>query len=543
MPSALRRRRRDLGPGALLALAALAAGTLGSAGAAAADPPPAPAPGDTAPVAAAPQPHARPRSAVGPVDDRAFRYTTPADTDLGRAVGEQLIILSIGYIQYATNKANEADWDVGTNWDGVRSKLTLSASSFDDNRFPTNWLTHPFAGYWYYTAARSNRLPILPSLTIAAASATMWEMFGELREHVAINDIIATPATALPLGESLLQLGAFFQRGRRTAPVTALGWMLAPLKSTHDAIDGLRPLEASVVDDLGLPADVWHRFAVGGSSGLTWQEGARSQLDLRGYVKTELVTLPGYRRAWTGSQWFGSGEVSSIKIAAAGAENRFVDMFIGASALPVGWHWQDVRASAGGGLRGTSFLAGLHTAAEYATHDYDRDDRRGPDRVGLAAAGVTLEQMVFADAVTLRARLDVLANFAGVDAYALPEYHARFGDAGLTSVLAKQRYHHAYGATVRPTLELTIGRVDAGADARFDAFESIEGVDVEGPVPGGEVGVTDRRAAGRVWLGITPARHVRVYLTGERNERWGRMADVRASRSEVGMYLGTEVVF
>lgn len=474
--------------------------------------------------------------------DPAFVYTKPADRDYLRVVIEEALILGVGYVQYGATQSNQSDWDVGADWPGVRSKLIWGASSFDDNRFDTNWLTHPLAGFFYYAAARGNRLGVFPSFAIAFGASTLWEELGELHEHVAINDVIVTPLSALPLGESTLQMGSFLHRGRRTPLLVALGWLFAPFKSAHDALDGLTPVPAEEVDELGLPADVWHRFSIGAAGGVTAQQRGPRQADVRGSLRSELITLPGYRREGQRGSVFDSGEVTSLRFLLGESEGRVVDLAFGASVLPAGWFWQDVGVDAAGALRGGELVAALNVGAEYMHHDYDRDGRRSEDRIGLVSAGATVDGIIHAGAATLRTRIDLLGDFAGVDAYALPEYQRAHGDAGLTSVLRTRAYYHAYGTTVRPSLELTVGRFDAGGEARFDAFRAIDNVDVEGPLPG-EVVPTDRRFSARAWVGVTPWRHLRFFTGVEGNERSGAVANVRASRSELSAQAGMELLF
>lgn len=476
-------------------------------------------------------------------EDPAFVYTTGrAPRDYVRTVVEELGILGLGLLQYSSVKSNEADWDVGVDWPGVRSKLLWSASSFDDNRFDTNWLTHPAAGFLYYSTARGNRLDVLPSFAATVLASTVWEELGELREQVALNDIVVTPVSALPLGESALQLGAFLHRGRRTPALVALGWLFAPWKSAHDLVDGLTPQGAYVVDELGLPADVWHRFTAGGSAGVTAQQGGARSLDGSGHFETELVTLPGYRRDGKRSVLFGAGEVTSTRFQMAASRGELVDLAFEARTVPTGWYRQEVDAGAAGGLYGSETLLGLEIAAEYTTHDYDRDRRRPSDRIALVSAGGSMEEIVHVGPLTLRGRVRVLGDFAGVGAYALSEYQRVSGEAGLTSVLRKERYYHGYGATLWPQLDVAVGAFDAGAQLRFDAFQAIEHVDVDGPLDG-EVPASDRRTSARAFAGVSPWRHLRLYVAGERNERSGSVAEVHAARSELSARVGAELVF
>ena len=156
--------------------------------------------------------------------------------------------------------------------------------------------------------------------------------------------------------------------------------------------------------------------------------------------------------------------------------------------------------------------------------------------------GGTIEETAHFRGVRVSARLDILGDFAGVDAYALPEYQQARADQGLTSVLRKEHYYHAFGGTVRPRLELAYGAFDAGIEARFDSFRAIEHVDVDGELEN-EVPAADRRTSGRAWLGAKPWKYLRVFVAGERNQRAGSVANVHASRRETGVHLGMELVF
>lgn len=475
-------------------------------------------------------------------EDLALAYTTPAAPNYLRAAIEEVGLLGLGLVQYTSTRSNEGDWDVRTDWSGVRSKLVWGVASLDDNRFDTNWLTHPGAGFLYYSVARSNRLGVFSSFAISTLASTTWETIGEIREQIALNDVIVTPVSSLSLGESALQLGSFFQRGRRTAPLVALGWLFAPIKSTHDAIDGLTPQGAYVVDDLGFPADVWHRFTIGGSAGVTSQQRGPRSVDERAFVQSELVTVPGYHQAGRRTLVFGAAEVTSLRLGAGVSRGDVVDLAFAASAMPGGWYSKDVEVGPDGRLRGSELLTGLYLSAEYTLHDYDRDGRRPRDRIALVGAGGAVAQTVHAGRLTLRTRLEILGDFAGVEAYALPEYQRASGDLGLTSVMRNHHYYHAYGATVRPRLEAALGRFDAGGEARFDAFRAIDRLAVEGPVPS-EVAAADRRVSARTWIGVRPWRHLRVSLSGELGERAGDVGFAHASRTEAGAHLGTELVF
>jgi len=154
-----------------------------------------------------------------------------------------------------------------------------------------------------------------------------------------------------------------------------------------------------------------------------------------------------------------------------------------------------------------------------------------------------MEETVHAGPLLVRARVDLLTTFAGVDAYALPEYDALRGRERVTSILRNQSYYHAYGGTVRPRLELEAGRLDSGVDLRADWFEQITGRDRGGGAVDLGIAATDRRLIGRTFVGFRPTPHIRLSLMAEARERMGRIEDVRSRRAEIGMHGGIESLF
>lgn len=504
---------------------------------------------------------ASPVGAAPPVVDAGeelgspFHYTTPPNRHYFRAFVEDVAVLGLGYAQYASNKAgNEVDWDLAPDWSSVERKLTFGALTFDNNHFDTNWLTHPGAGFLYYSAARTNRLSIPVALLYTGVSSTLWEYFGELREHAAINDLIATPMTGLPLGETMLHLGAFFQRGSDAFGSTALSWMFGSFKNVHDAIDGLEPARGCAVerhlDDLGLCSDdgkseAWHRFTLGASVGMTHQHDGVTQGDVRGFATSRIIELRGYGGPGNTHHFFSDGEVSELALRAGTAEGQIVDIGLEARAAPWGYASQDVIVDPEGQLRGYGVVAAFAFGAEYGRHDYDRDRVRRPtgDRIALVNAGPMLEERVHLSAWTLRARLDGYVDFAGVEAYAMPEERQTYGDIHLASVLRNEGYYHAYGATLRPALALENRAIDFGTDLRVDWFTMIASRDVEPISTDTRIQASDRRLVSHAWLGVHPARHLRLSVTGELQSREGRVGLSRAGRSEIGMHGGFEFLF
>lgn len=476
--------------------------------------------------------------------DRAFRYTRSVPKDYVRAALEEVLVLGGGLVEYAVNTNNQEDQNLGYTWRDFRGKLVFDTVSFDNNRFGTNWLTHPGAGFLYYQAARSNRLSILESFAISFATATLWELVAELREKVAANDMIVTPVSGFALGEASLQLGSFFHRSRSEAARVVGGFLFAPLKSIDDRFDRLTPLPASRIDDIGLDDDGWHRFTIGGSAGITKQRDGRTWSDGRVEARTRLVTLPGYAREGHHTGAFVAGEVSTLHVSATTSNGRLADIDVGGSVMPAGWYLQHTSIDERGRLRGHGLLTGLLVDAEYTHHDWARSEGGAGNLIATVDAGVGFEHALHAGPLVLRTNADALLAFAGVESIALPAYRRVHGDDGLTSVLARWGYYHATGASLRPRLEATLGAFDFSASMRIDLFRSVKGFDVEGTAgTRSEVVPSDSRTVARVTLGASPSRHVRLHVDAEQRARAGQAGDQTESAMERSLLGGVDIVF
>src|SRR3954465_5490381 len=108
-------------------------------------------------------------------------------------------------------------------------KLTFKAWSFDASSFPTNFAAHPLAGTFYYTTARSNRSSPLESLGWASLASLTWEL-AEFPENVSLNDLVVTPVAGASIGESLVQMSRWLDRGPQSLSRRVLSGLLFPMK-------------------------------------------------------------------------------------------------------------------------------------------------------------------------------------------------------------------------------------------------------------------------------------------------------------------------
>src|SRR5205807_1743091 len=105
----------------------------------------------------------------------------------------------------------------------------------------------------------------------AIVGGFLWEYFGEFREEVSINDILVTPFAGVAIGETTMQIGSVFKRGKKTFANDFLAAFFAPIRALNDWADDADPKRSTDLDALGLPREVWHRFDVFAGGGATWQ--------------------------------------------------------------------------------------------------------------------------------------------------------------------------------------------------------------------------------------------------------------------------------
>jgi hypothetical protein len=414
---------------------------------------------------------------------------------------------------------NARDWQLHWDVPSWKRKLTgFDAVRLDQNTFDTNARDHPLAGMAAYHIARGNGLGAGTSVIVTFGSAVVWEYLIEFKELVALNDLVENPAGGFALGEPLYQLGEFFQRGSPTLFNRALAGALSPVASMNDWVDGrVRPREA--VDALGFTREVWHRFQLTSAFGATTYDRGVSRGGTDIGAGADLVMLRGYGNPGSFARRVRPGDFSlvstELETGPAGV--------VGGTALThtsvLGRYWQRLARDAGGRLHGTGFLLGLGSGFEYWAHDR----LSGRDfLVAMNLLGPMWELTGRRDGVRLRWRGQVLGDFAMVKSLAfeglMPPtsgevYHP--GDYGgdFPGPLGAHGYYHALGVTAGTRLELEYWGWDAGAQARGDHFDSIEGLDRFQEELTRDLHLIDRRLTTRLWLGVRP---------------WGRWARVGA---------------
>jgi hypothetical protein len=496
----------------------------------------------------------RPAAAPTPIQDlTAYPYAVPPEKHHLRAALEGITVVGVGLVDYLLNTnargghlaPGDQRWDLRYDWPIFRQKLTGDYYRLDTNRLNTNYISHPFAGAMYYTAARANHLSVFESFGYATVGSFMWEYFGEFREEVSINDVIATPVGGAAIGETLMQLGGFFKRGRKSFVTDALSVLLAPARAINDWADGEAPLRSGDVDDLGLAREPWHRFDLFAGASATWQptdapdRAHTAYGDARLGLDTRVVALPGYAGAAQRSAIFDDGNASHFRFDMAMSEGKLHDALFLAEVMPAGYYWRHASLDDRGRLRGDGALVGLRASFEYAAHTYDRGRGRPMDVVvTVSPIGIGAEYTHDAGPFRLRSRVDVAGGLVGVVSDALVDYRRRHAgdDTDLQTVLREQGYYHALGVTLMPSVSLTYGAFELGGRARLDSFAGIRGFDEQQDRIAHEHVLADRRVelAASVTYRL-PGTHFIASLEGRRLGRMGDVGEVHTSRSELSL--------
>lgn len=118
----------------------------------------------------------------------------------------------------------------------------LSAWDWDDNQFTTNHLDHPFHGYIYFTAFRSNGYNFYESSLATLAGSYIWETAGETQAP-SINDLVNTTFGGIILGEmthrlarNILGRGARNKNSRMSSEISAM--FANPVNALNRWMDG-----------------------------------------------------------------------------------------------------------------------------------------------------------------------------------------------------------------------------------------------------------------------------------------------------------------
>jgi hypothetical protein len=330
-------------------------------------------------------------------------------------------------------------------------KLTLKAWSFDASAYETNFVAHPLAGTFYYTTARSNRLEPLESLGLASLASLTWEL-AEFPENVSFNDLIVTPVAGASIGESLVQLSRWLDRGPRSPARSVLSALLFPMKLVNG---GPPPDESeSGAFRAGLS------LLAGSSLGVGPEMGVR--------MSTRLVHFPGFGEPGEGSQLGFGGNVSQISVDARGGRSGLADLRFTAGASMATLYQRSIDT----GGQGWDLLVSGGVVYDFRQHAWGDGPHDAWSSVHVPGLGLQLRRIEGPFRATLRA--DLALTFAGVRSFVLDGAPELLPVETLTTTQQSWGYTMGFGLSAAPSLELAYGPLSldlrAAIDTRYGAL-------------------------------------------------------------------------
>src|SRR5437016_5239804 len=275
-------------------------------------------------------------------------------------------------------------------------KLTLRAWSFDASAFPTNFLAHPLAGTLYYTIARSNRSGPLESLGWASLASLTWEL-AEYPENVSFNDLMVTPVAGASIGESLVQLSQWLDRGPPSTGRRVLSAVLFPMKLLNGA-------PAADEGEAGALAANLRLISAFGAHGGP-QAGVR--------VATRLVHFPAFGEPGEGARFGFGGNVSGLSLDARAGRSGLGDLRFTAGAALATLYQRSLQAE----RDGWDLLASGGVAYALRERAWDGGPLDAWSSVHVPGLGIQLRRMDGPFQMTLRA--DLALTFVGARSFAL----------------------------------------------------------------------------------------------------------------------------
>ena len=129
----------------------------------------------------------------------------------GLAIGQLLVDLTIAsFHNEYVHDSNFVQVSPRTWWRSLEGGL-----EYDENKFDTNNLYHPWNGALFYSAGRSSGLGFWGSSSLAVAGSVLWECCGETLK-MSRNDIVSTSLGGVAMGEMIHRLGSVILDNRDT---------------------------------------------------------------------------------------------------------------------------------------------------------------------------------------------------------------------------------------------------------------------------------------------------------------------------------------
>ncbi len=402
--------------------------------------------------------------ATGQVATQRRKATPTAEGHSLRAILELETVLLLGWVYYLTTADLPRQFDVDYRWDTFQRKITGRSFVFDTNHFGTNFVGHPLGGAGYYLSARSNGVGTLGSSAAAVAGSAIWELFGEVREEISMNDTITTPLAGIAIGETTFQVARFFDRAENSLFNRGVGLFLGPLTTINDAIDGTAPRRVEV----GFPTDVWHQVSTRGSLLNVYEQGGDVLPELELHTEVRLENFRPPREAVElDLEGFDDGNVTQLRLQTAVSDSGLSRVEVTTQSVLAGMNYVAARDPS----HAEFGYLGLGMGFMYSARSYQRRQDGPLNRLAaVRPLGVATGHHVRRGELTVDAWLVGGPAFGGVDALAMTTEHLE--DPRLPPVARLHGYYMGWGASAEAEVKVGIRDFRAGGVMTADQFRS-----------------------------------------------------------------------
>lgn len=389
-------------------------------------------------------------------------------------------LLGIGQALYFANHDAMAEDQEYTNKsfsDFKNRMFTLDQSGFDDNAISMNW-GHSYAGMLYYQAARNNAFSSKESFLVTLAASTIWEVFGEHREILSLNDQITTSVGGSIIGEVGYQISNMLKR-RSGLSAKIVSAIVNPMGAINNWVSG-KNMDAghrNFSREYGFNGDNYEDINI--VTGLTYlnnKETAQTKTLVELGLEAEVINLP----------IEGEGRISSViydpmmaklSINTHISTDHIEDFHSVTKLVLAGYFNKNIIRDTNGKLKGHSFYIGAASKTEYRS----RGEGHGDDFFAVVnVLGGTLDVHYFVNGIKMRFAIDMYGDFAMVRPYAVDAYQEDGGTLwGGNTVLQRKNYYYGRGITNGLNFSIEKDKWKAGLDAVNHYFESINSVSLD----------------------------------------------------------------
>jgi hypothetical protein len=435
--------------------------------------------------------------------------------------------------------------------DQIDRVFFLEGWRFDSNQFSLNW-SHILAGAIHYQFGRSNGLSWVYSWMMAVAGSTWWEVIGEPKEVIAINDQIMTGLGGFATGEPWYQIGHYLSHRS--------GLLLRALSFLNPAVEFNDWLDRGDAAAKEYVQPGWHDFSFFAGVRRISSAERESRTDAYFGLHARLLGLPEYGTAGEIRRGVKDPYFSEITFDYATRGGHAEETRLFTKAVTWGRFVQKI----GAGGTGSGLILGIGSAFEFFKKrplaDYDanpvpvktdlgrlrlEEPRNFTDKLAiLHAAGPVLDWMIFRRDLRLWTVLEAYGDFALVNSCALNDYSRVHDIAGLKTTVFYYGYYYGFGGTISASARLDWKNFRAHGRAEFGVWGSADALDRFPNEVTNNVHLTDTRTRGLIGAGWTwPGTPFEFFAELEGVRRQGRLAEVRADRLETKAYAGLAFSF